>query len=182
MPLIKIPTNQSELQHALAVSFQDIIDLSAAVSEDKFYAEENGKWSIGGNVDHLVMSSLQIVSMTARPKAMFEQFGKAKKPSRSYEELVATYKEILSKERKAPTDYSPIPGAPKSREELLKSIEMLKSKLEKRLPEHWTEEELDTYRLPHRAMGMMTMREVLAFTVLDNYHHLEAMERIVISH
>jgi len=178
MPLLKIPTNQSELQDALTVSFQDIIDLSIAVSEDKFYAEENGKWSIGGNVDHLVMSSFQIVSMTARPKAMFEPFGKAKKTSRSYEELVATYKEVLSKGRKAPAEYSPVPNRPKKREELLQSIEMLQTKLAKRLPEHWTEEELDTYRLPHPAMGMMTMREILAFTILHNYHHLEAMEKI----
>ena len=178
MPLVKIPTNQSQLQEALTVSFQDIIDLSIAVSEDKFYEEANNKWSIGGNVDHLVMSSFQIVSMTARPKSLFEQFGKATKPSRSYEELVATYKEVLSTGRKAPKDYSPSPESPKSREELLQSIEMLQSKLAKRLLEHWTEEELDTYRLPHPAMGMMTMREILAFTVLHNYHHLEAMERI----
>lgn len=178
MPLLKIPTNQSELQEALTVSFQDILDLSIAVSEEKFYEETNEKWSIGGNVDHLVMSSFQIVSMTARPKAMFEQFGKAKKPSRDYEELVATYKKVLRKGRKAPTDYSPVPNAPKSREELLKSIGMLQAKVAKRLPEYWTEEELDTYRLPHPAMGMMTMREILAFTVLHNYHHLEAMEKI----
>jgi len=178
MPLLKIPTNQSELQEALHVSFQDIIDLSVAVSENKFYKEVNEKWSIGGNVDHLVMSSFEIVSMTARPKAMFEQFGKANKPSRSYEELVATYKEILSKGRKAPTDYSPVPNAPKSREELLQSIQLLQSKLNDRLPLHWTEEELDTYRLPHPAMGMLTMREILAFTVLHNYHHLEAMNKI----
>ena len=178
MPLLKIPTNQSELQAALTVSFQDIIDLSIAVNEEKFYEEKNGKWSIGGNVDHLAMSSFEIVSMTAKPKTMFEQFGKAKKPSRSYAELVATYKEVLSKGRKAPTDYSPVPNAPKSREELLKSIGILQAKLEKRIPEYWTEEELDTYRLPHPAMGMMTMREILAFTVLHNYHHLEAMEKI----
>ena len=178
MPLLKIPTNQSELQTALTVSFQDIIDLSIAVSEEKFYEEKNEKWSIGGNVDHLTMSSFEIVSMTAKPKAMFKQFGKAKRPSRSYEELVATYKKVLSKGRKAPTDYSPVPNAPKSREELLKSIGMLQAKLEKRIPEYWTEEELDTYRLPHPAMGMMTMREILAFTVLHNYHHLEAMEKI----
>ena len=178
MPLLKIPTNQSELQHALAVSFQDIIDLSIAVDEDMFYLEANNKWSIGGNIDHLVMSSFEIVSMTGRPKTLFDQFGKAKRPSRSYEDLVATYKEVLSNGRKAPVDYSPVTDAPKTREELLQSIQMLQTKLAKRLPEHWTEEELDTYRLPHPAMGMMTMREILAFTVLHNYHHLEAMERI----
>jgi hypothetical protein len=177
MPLIKIPTNQSELQEALAVSFQEITDLAIAVSEAKFYEEANSKWSIG-NVDHLIMSSFEIVSMTARPKAIFEQFGKAERPSRGYEELVETYKEVLSKGRKAPTDYSPVPDTPKDREELLQSMQMLQTKLAKRLSEHWTEEELDTYRLPHPAMGMMTMREILAFTVLHNYHHLEAMEAI----
>lgn len=178
MPLVFIPTNQSELQEALSVSFQDIIDLSIALSEEKFYEERNGKWSIGGHVDHLVMSSMEIVSMTSRPKKLFEQFGRAEKPSRGYTELVETYRKVLDNGRKAPKAYSPTPDAPKNREDLLQSVQMLQNKLAKRLPEHWTEQDLDTYRLPHPAMGMLTMREILAFTVLHNYHHLYTMEKM----
>ena len=35
----------------------------------------------------------------------------------------------------------------------------------------WSEDQLDRYQLPHPAMGKMTVREVLFFTVYHNAHH-----------
>jgi len=45
--------------------------------------------------------------------------------------------------------------------------------------ENWTETELDTYQLPHLLFGMMTMREMLFFTLYHNWHHLEDAKRLV---
>lgn len=181
MSLVKIPTNQSELQEALATSFADVENKAIEVSEEKFHKRLNGKWSIGENIEHLILTSMGIVSITARPKSFFAPFGEVKRAAYSYEELEKKYQKILDKGQKSPADYSSNPDDVKSREELLKSWEMLAGKIAKRLPEHWTETELDKYCIPHPVMGLLTMREMLLFTVLHTYHHLKAMEKIAVS-
>jgi len=181
MSLGIIPTNQSELQDALTVSLTDIENAAIGVSEAKFHERPNGKWSIGENIEHLILTSMGIISIAARPKSFFEPFGEIKRPTRSYEELVVIYQKILDKGQKSPADYSSKPDDVKSREELLSGWKMLRGKIAKRLPEHWTETELDKYCIPHPVMGLLTMREMLMFTVLHTYHHLKAIEQITAS-
>lgn len=41
----------------------------------------------------------------------------------------------------------------------------------------WTEEELDRGQLPHPVLGMVTMREMLFFTVIHNRLHAGDIER-----
>ena len=44
--------------------------------------------------------------------------------------------------------------------------------------DNWTEEELDTYLIPHPLIGKMTLRELLFFTVYHIGHHLKTIKNI----
>jgi uncharacterized damage-inducible protein DinB len=43
----------------------------------------------------------------------------------------------------------------------------------------WDEDGLDGFALPHPAIGRLTVREMLFFTLYHNGHHLEGMRRNV---
>lgn len=179
MTNIKEPTNRSELLTLLEKSHREVADLIESTDEKTFHTRQDGKWSIGENLEHLILSHRGIISVLGKPKAVFAPFGKADRPSGTYAALTDRYRAKLSGGLTAPTKFSPDPAAPKSRAELLQNWQMLSQKLAARLPENWTEEDLDTYQLPHPAFGNLTVREMLFFIVFHNGHHLKAMKKYV---
>ena len=171
------PRNREELRDALYTSFSAVDSVASAATEEQFSYRPRGiKWSMGENLDHLVLSSMGIASALGRPKDFFTRFGTPDQPSRPYRELATRYF-INMRGAKSLPDYSPDPQQPKTREELLNSWQMICDKYDERLQQHWTEEELDQYVLRHPRFGKLTMREMLCFTIYHNYHHLEAMRR-----
>lgn len=171
------PQTLPELVQALTDSFAAIEAVITRVDEATFQSRPHGKWSIGENVEHLVLSSMGIASLLGRDKEALVAFRTHEpRPSRAYPEMAATYF-VRVAGRTAPQQLSPNAQAPKSREELLRSWRMIGSKFAERLPAHWTVEQLDEYQLPHPAFGKLSLREMLYFTIFHNYHHLQAMLR-----
>ena len=173
------PNNREELLTVLNHSHREIADFVQSVEEENFGMRRDDKWSIGENLEHLILSHKGIISVTGKPKSIFAPFGKAERPSGTFSEITDRYHNKLSGGLKAPSKFSPDPDAPKSKTELLAGWKMLSQKLAARLPENWTEADLDTYQLPHPAFGMLTMREMLYFIIFHNGHHLNAMKKNV---
>lgn len=171
------PQSLPALAQALTDSFAAVEEVMTRVDDTTFHARPYGRWSIGENVDHLVLSSMGIASVLGRDKADLARF-RAPEPrtSRTYPELATTYFVRIAG-RTAPPSVSPDPDAPKSREELLSSWRTIATKYAERLPANWTEDELDDYLLQHPGFGPLTLREMLYFTIFHNYHHLLAMQR-----
>ena len=129
-------------------------------------------------MDHLILSTMGIASALARPKEFFDRFGKPDQPSRSCEALYQEFFPFITG-RKAPVNMTPDANAPKSKEELLESWRMIRSKYSERLPANWQEEELDRHCVMHPAFGRITMREMLFFIIFHNEHHLRAMNHLL---
>ncbi len=55
---------------------------------------------------------------------------------------------------------------------MLRQWERVSSKLLTNL-ERWSEQQLDTLRLPHPILGKLTVREMLFFTEFHTRHHLD---------
>lgn len=150
---------------------QLVADAAMAVSPEEWFTPlgEN-KWSPAGQVEHLFLSANPVSSALKMPQEMLElQFGWFQGTPRSYNSLKYLYKEMLKK-----TDLSNNPFGPsgnKSREDLLRSWQMVKEKIPNRL-ENWTEEDLDRYCIPHPIMGPFSVREMLYFTIFHTEHHL----------
>ncbi len=175
------PYTLPEIQDGLDRSYAAIETLVEQLEETVFHHRPQAdKWSVGENLDHLILASMGIASALARPKAFFARFGAPQRSSRTYDELWEEYFPSITG-REAPENVAPDMSSPKSKMELIGSWKMIRTKLAARLPEHWEDAELDQHCVFHPAFGQITMREMLLFIIFHNEHHRKAMEAAILS-
>jgi DinB superfamily len=149
------------------------------LSDEKFFAPFNEKWSIAENLVHLAKSAKGFNKALEMPKAVLENFGKPEKPSRSYEEVEAQYHEVLSKIVFATNPFSPqIADNQRVMGEVVERFEQQHTALANHLSA-LSEEELDAYVVPHPALGKLTLREMFCFMAFHIKHHQAAINRIL---
>ncbi len=174
IPTIRI-SNKADIIHELDKAYQTVLDYVLSLDQDSFVYSVNDKWSVSEQLEHLILSSKGIPSALNMPKEKLLAFGKTQRPSRSYDELYKIYKDILNTGVKAPLQFSPDAVKNWTKKELEASWVLIGSKFTERIP-NWSEEELNTYQVPHPAFGLLTMREILLFTIFHTYHHLRTMK------
>ena len=150
-------------------AFNEYISL---LNKSQFESTPAGKWSPGQNLDHLIRSIKPLVIAYGLPKFMLKWiFGKANRPSKSFEALVEKYKLKLLAGGTASARFQPQAITFDDKEKLIKKYYILKTHLVKKI-NHWQEADLDNYILPHPLLGKLTLREMLFFTIYHNEHHL----------
>ncbi len=167
--------SKSEIISGLNEAYQIVDQYISHLDPAAFTKNANGKWSPMQHLQHLILSSKAIPSVLKMSKIKLALMGKAKNGSRSFEELKAIYTQVLGTGQKAGPAFSPEPGESWTKEELLGNWRMIQHKFETRIST-WDEKELDTYQVPHPALGKLTMREMLHFTIFHTYHHLDGMK------
>jgi hypothetical protein len=143
---------------------------------DEFFAPIGEAWSPADNVRHLIKSNRPVARALALPRlALLLRFGFTLRASRPYSILRATYHEALASGLRAGS-YAPAPLPPdqrsaEERQRILarwaESLSGLGAALQ-----GWSEGSLDRLRLPHPGLGMLTVREMLFFTLYHNTHHV----------
>ena len=100
-----------EIQKGLADISQQLVDFSNQYSEGIYFAPFGEKWSMAGNLEHLILSNKSISKTFSYPKEVLAAlFGKAERPSFSGPEIIGKYLAVLEKIKiKAPPAYSPQP-------------------------------------------------------------------------
>ncbi len=139
---------------------------------------KKGKWSVYQNVDHINIALMRLGNYLALPKSQIETLcGLSERMSTSYEKLVKIYLNVMSSGVKATDSFIPEVNPNGNIEELISHgknlLEIFISNLQ-----DWTEEELDLYHCPHPALGTITIRETLYFTIYHVQHH----EQIIMNH
>lgn len=168
--------NKQEITSALDEKVNSFNNFIAALDKEKFEATPDGKWSAGQNLDHLIRSIKPLHLAYALPKFILKLlFGKANRPSKQYDELVAKYKAKLSAGGRASGPFIPPPVSFTQKDILINRYQQHKQKLIKKIQQQG-EEDLDKYILPHPLLGKLTLREMLFFTVHHNEHHLELLK------
>ena len=166
---------QPEIKAALQTSFQEVTQFVASISDENFYIKKDEKWSIAGNLDHIILSTKPLASGLKQAKIFFRAFGTAKKESQSYDEIVATYEEVLLTKNPKNNPFISKDIDSTTREKYLSNWNMIGEKFQERL-DLWTEKDLDKYRIPHPVLGKLTVREMMFFTINHNFHHLKIMK------
>jgi hypothetical protein len=146
-----------------------------------FFAPQGDAWSPADNVRHLIKSNRPVAQALKIPKLfLLLRFGFTRRPSRSYSVLKATYYEALGSGLKAGRfGASPIPADQQTderREQELAKLSQTFSALSAAV-QGWSEQALDRLRLPHPGLGLLTVREMLLFTLYHNTHHVLGVER-----
>jgi hypothetical protein len=158
-------------------SVQTFNQLIQELDADEFERSVHGKWSAGQDLAHLI-KTLKIIGLAfILPKFLLKfLFGKANRPSRSPEELYEKYKGSLAQGGKAPAAFIPKKVRYAQADGLLQQHEYYGNQLIKRLNKI-SEEDLDTYLLPHPLIGKITMREMLCFVFVHTNHHYRNLKQ-----
>lgn len=175
---VENPQTKTEIQAELNKAFDKLGEVVLAMNTAEYATEPyNDKWSAAGHFEHIMLSNAASATALKQPAAFFAQFGKLDRSENNYEQVVANYQERSKNVVLKPSSkYAPTPGVTKPREELLTSWKMVQTKLNERL-EKWSDEDLKTAVLPHPATGLMTMKEMMLFTIYHTYHHIDGMEK-----
>ena len=138
-------------------------------------------WSPADNVRHLT-KSIRAVNVGLRlPRwVLWVAFRRPSTPSRTYTEVRDIYLARLAKGvtagRFAP-DPRPAPADPEGeRRRIMEYHRIAIEELVTRLLA-WPEPALDRRLLPHPALGRLTVREMLFFTLYHNRHHVDVVKR-----
>jgi hypothetical protein len=178
------PFSKEELSQALHTVNTALTNFGDGLSPEKFFAHPPEVWSVGDNIQHLILSVSPIVKAVLIPREkLSKRFGLADRPSRPYAAIRDEYKQGLQMGVVAPPEYQPaadaLPPDPHlAQAQILTNWRGVSGQLTHFL-DAWTETELDTYQVPHLLMGLLTMREMLFFTLYHNFHHLEDAKRLV---
>jgi hypothetical protein len=141
-----------------------------------FFAPMAGAWSPADHVRHLVKSNRPVARALGLPRLLLLlRFGPALRASRSYSSLRASYQEALRGGVRAGS-YAPSPLAAEEHTEAERLATLARwsdglSALEA-ATRRWGERGLSRLRLPHPALGLLTVREMLCFTLYHNTHHV----------
>lgn len=167
---------KNELQQALALSYKAFATQTDKYDAAAFEAMPNGKWSVGQQLEHLYRAISPVALALALPKFVLRMlFGKANRSSKTYQGLIEKYQSKLANGAVATGVFVPPSVSFSKKETLLKKYNKTAIKMVARL-KNWTEEDLDTYIVPHPILGKLTMREMLFFTNYHALHHLKIIE------
>ncbi len=148
------------------------------LNESEFAQAPMGKWNAGEQLDHLCRSVLPLVWGLRLPKIVPRLlFGKANRPSKTYEELVAKYLRKIADGAKATGAYVPKTTIAFSQKKML--LTLLQNRIKKlcKIVDSFSEEQLDRLILPHPLLGKVTIREMLYFTIYHAEHHKKLIIR-----
>lgn len=160
-----------ELQQRLKENHSRFISTIRTLSDEDFLKSVNSKWTAGQQLEHIIKSVAPVNMAFGMPAFMLKlMFGKANRPSRTYDQLVEKYKQKLSEGGRATNRFLPAPVSLQQRVGLFNTLEKLNTSLSRRL-NGFSEEQLDILILPHPLLGKLTFREMIYFTIYHAEHH-----------
>ena len=162
---------KQELNSKLIENYRQFVAEANELSKDEFEYAPEGKWAAGQHAEHLLKSVKAVAKGLGTPKFLIKnKFGKANRPSRTYQALVDRYREKLNMGPVSNKTYAPgeVPFSKKDKMlgALDKQVEGLVAKTSK-----WNEAQLDEFIFPHPLLGKVTIREMLYFTSYHAEHH-----------
>jgi hypothetical protein len=171
--------NTLHTAEALIATYHGFCNEVNQLSEQQYVtAPAPGKWSIAQHQEHLLKSTSPVALAFSMPYFLLNwKFGKANRPSRTYEELQIRYKEKLGAGGVAPSGFLPKERGIADREKLSNKLIQVAEKTSKKLIAK-TEADLEKYVLPHPLLGKLTLREIAWFTVFHGELHLESVRKI----
>jgi hypothetical protein len=177
LPAVRDPSTREELLRELRALHESSTAFWRRFDAAAFYAPLGEAWSPADNVRHLIKSCRPVARAMRVPKLLLLLPGRgvSLRPSRSYAEIRDAYRRALAggvqAGRFAPRPESPPADPESARRSLMARREAVAAELHGAV-ERWSERALDRFRMPHPALGPLSVREMLHFTLYHNLHHL----------
>ncbi len=169
-----IPRLQEELQTAHERLWATVM----ACAPERAAMAAPGKWNALQHMVHIHLGVKAMAAYLALPKAIItEKFGKLDRPSMDMAALSKKYYDRLGQGVVPPDRFVPPPMDAVERARMIEEGRDHVRALSQALAA-WREEDLEAHMCPHPAMGPLTAREMVMFTVLHAEHHTRSIERI----
>ncbi len=178
MKEIQAPSSKDEIKKSLQSVYADLSGKLHHLPLDHFNLRVGGKWSIAEHLQHLILSSKPIASALKVSKFKLLALGINVKTPKSYDALYQVYMEVLKGGQTAPSSFTPREKDIANKQVLIENWDMIGEKLVSRLDD-WGETQLNRFQLPHPAIGKLSMREMMYFTIFHTQHHHKAIENIL---
>jgi len=162
---------KQEIAAGLIRNHETFTTLIGSLSDEEFMFAPDNKWTSGQQLEHIYRSVLPLKFALGLPKWLLKAyFGKANRPSRDYDGLVARYKMKLEGGYQAGSRFLPQPIELSSKEKLVSKLKKTVKSLVKKL-DNYSEKQLDVMIAPHPLLGKLTLREMMYFTIYHVEHH-----------
>lgn len=146
------------------------------LSTEEFLARQGEHWSPAEHIRHLITAVRALARGMATPKLLLAlRFGVTLKGSRSFEQVRDLYRAALTAGGRASGRYDPGTRPIDMEPEELRTFVMQRwawagDQLDSAVGS-WSDKALDRHRAKHPLLGLMTVRELLYFTLYHNAHH-----------
>ena len=169
---------QKKIIEKLHAAFAEVEATANLVPDAHFFQRRmTDKWSVAENVEHLFLAVKPLVGLFGKPEVMLANWGKSSGRSASYDEVVARYLEKVGNVGVNAFITSPDNMAT-SKQELIENLRSINDKFLARAS-LFTEQELDTYQVPHPLIGLLTCREFLYFTHYHTLRHCDTIKKLM---
>ena len=178
---VQEPVGGAEIVRELRALHARSRELWNGFSTTEFFFPLGEAWSPADNVRHLLKSNRPVLRALSTPKALLLfRFGAGLRPSQSYSEVRERYLGRLAAGvtagRFTPRPLGSSDQTDEQRRALMASLDQVSESLTD-AASGWREWQLDRFRLPHPALGRLTVREMLFFTLYHNLHHVRNVAR-----
>jgi hypothetical protein len=180
---------RAEILTALQQAHVQVSEAASRLSDAQFFEQGDPDWSAAGYLKHLILSVKPFARLLNFPAARVEKlFGTTSAGSMTSVELVAKYEARLRAGLRAegapaftPASYKiPADAGDDIQGYLITTWDKTNQQLIAALP-NWSEANLDTYQVPHPALGDLTLREMCIFTVFHNRLHAADIQQAGLS-
>ena len=171
---VSVPSTREEMRTTFREQEAEITTYLEEFSDEAFFAPQGEHWSPAGHTQHLVKTLRAVVRGLGQSRLALLVLGRSRRGSRSYDEVVAQYRDALAQGADAgpygPSDRVPDMPRDEWRRQIMERWATASRELRKGVL-RWHEPQLDRYRLPHPLIGKLTLRELLLWTLYHNAHH-----------
>jgi hypothetical protein len=176
----------AEVSAAIRTLEQQVTQQIQQATDAQFFAAPEAGWSAADYLRHLLLSIKPVSKGLGLPRArMQSMFGLPERPSHTYENLAAQYQSRLATgiraedyEKVMPTSYR-VPEEVTDLKAYLTEQWVAANQQFLEVVATWSEAELDSHQLPHPALGQVTAREMLFFTLAHNRLHAGDIARLL---
>jgi hypothetical protein len=147
-------------------------DYVLTLSEADFNFALPEKWNAGEHLQHILLSVTRLNSAICNPKYILPiEEVEPKRAAMNYDTFAKVYiDKIKGKGLKAPPPFIPERINIEQRQQLINNVQAMVAELCLKL-DTYSEQELDALTLPHPAMGRLSLREMMYFTIQHAGHH-----------
>ncbi len=178
------PYTKRTLIPALQKVAEHVTNTFKALTLDDLFERPNNSWSAADHLRHLIKSNRPILKALRAPKLfLLIRFGMSRRPSQRFGQIEKQYQQELRRGLQAGKYAPEFTEKPYTEDEAhAERTKIIKTwiKLEKAIIAalgSWSESDLDRYLLPHPALGKLTVREMLMFTLYHNLHHTNGVQK-----